>query len=301
MNQKSNNIIIIGTGPAGVSAAIYLLRAGYNPLILEKSFPGGKLNTIEKIENYPGYVENTGPDLAINLYKQLQNLNANLITEAVLKIEKKEDLYLVKTNSNEYLAKYLVLASGKTSRKFECSNSKDYERNIHYCATCDGSLYKDKDVVIIGGGNSALSSAIYLSGIANNITIINRSDKLRADVEEQEEIKNISNIKVIYNSIVDKIEGNGKIEKVILNSAEEINTSAIFACIGQDIDDGYYQNLNLESTKLGLVVDKNMKTSLDNIYACGDIINKDLYQIVTAVSEGAIAGTNIIKNIRKNK
>lgn len=301
MNQKSNNIIIIGTGPAGVSAAIYLLRAGYNPLILEKSFPGGKLNTIEKIENYPGYVENTGPDLAINLYKQLQNLNANLITEAVLKIEKKDDLYLVKTNSNEYLAKYLVLASGKTSRKFECFNSKDFERNIHYCATCDGALYKDKDVVIIGGGNSALSSAIYLSGIANNITIINRSDKLRADVEEQEEIKNISNIKVIYNSIVDKIEGNGKIEKVILNSGKEINTSAIFACIGQDIDDGYYQNLNLESTKLGLVVNKNMKTSNDYIYACGDIIDKSLYQIVTAVSEGAIAATDIIKNIRKNK
>lgn len=301
MNQKVNEIIIIGAGPAGVSAAIYLLRAGYNPLILEKSFPGGKLNTIEKIENYPGYIENTGPDLAINLYKQLQNLNANLLTEDILKIEKQDELYLVRTGNNEYLTKYLILASGKTSRKFECSNSKDYERNIHYCTTCDGSLYKDKDVVIVGGGNSALSSAIYLSNIVNNITIINRSDKLRADKEEQEEIKNINNIKVIYNSLVDKIEGNEKIEKVILKSGEEIDTSAIFACIGQDIDDGYYQNLNLESTKLGLVVDKNMKTSLNNIYACGDIIDKSLYQIVTAVSEGAIAATNVIKNIRRNK
>ena len=301
MNQKVNDIIIIGTGPAGVSAAIYLLRAGYNPLILEKSFPGGKLNTIEKIENYPGYVENTGPDLAINLYKQLQNLNANLVTETVLKIEKIDELYLVRTNNNEYLAKYLVLASGKTSRKFECSNSKDYERNIHYCATCDGSLYMDKDVVIVGGGNSALSSAIYLSNIARNVTIINRSNALRADKEEQEEIKNISNIKVIYNSIVDKIEGDSNIEKVILNSGEEINTSAIFACIGQDIDDGYYQNLNLESTKLGLIVDDKMKTSNDNIYACGDIIDKSLYQIVTAVSEGAIAATSIMKDLRKKK
>lgn len=299
--MKSNvnyDVVIIGAGPAGMSAAIYLKRSGINPVILEKSAPGGTLNKTHKIENYPGYVDKDGTTLAFRMYSQIEELGIDLVVETVQNIEKEINGYKVITNNDEYHAKYLLIATGKIPRKLDIEDSKNFEgKGISYCAICDGALYKGKDVAVIGGGNSAMEAASYMSDIANKVYIINRSNTLRAD-EKEKNITKTKNVEVIYNAKVTNIVGNESIEKIKLDNNKELNVSAIFVCIGQDSNVSYYQNLNLKTDNQGIIVDNNMKTSDDNVYACGDAISKSLYQVVTATSEGAIAATSIIKNIR---
>lgn len=299
--MKSNvnyDVVIIGAGPAGMSAAIYLKRSGINPVILEKSAPGGTLNKTHKIENYPGYVDKDGTTLAFRMYSQIEELGIDLKVETVQNIEKEINGYKVITNNDEYHAKYLLIATGKIPRKLDIEDSENFEgKGISYCAICDGALYKGKDVAVIGGGNSAMEAASYMSDIANKVYIINRSNTLRADEKEKNIIKT-KNVEVIYNAKVTNIVGNESIEKIKLDNNKELNVSAIFVCIGQDSNVSYYQNLNLKTDNQGIIVDNNMKTSDDNVYACGDAISKSLYQVVTATSEGAIAATSIIKNIR---
>lgn len=187
--MKSNvnyDVVIIGAGPAGMSAAIYLKRSGINPVILEKSAPGGTLNKTHKIENYPGYVDKDGTTLAFRMYSQIEELGIDLKVETVQNIEKEINGYKVITNNDEYHAKYLLIATGKIPRKLDIEDSENFEdKGISYCAICDGALYKGKDVAVIGGGNSAMEAASYMSDIANKVYIINRSNTLRADEKEK--------------------------------------------------------------------------------------------------------------------
>ena len=301
--MKSNanyDVIIIGAGPGGISAAIYFKRAGINPLIIEADAPGGTLNKTHKIENYPGYVDKDGTTLAFRMYSQIEELGVELKSEKVINIEKMTSRYEVKTNSNSYFSNYVLIATGKIPRKLKAINAEKFEgKGISYCTICDGALYKNKDIAIIGGGNSAMEAVSYMKDIANNIYVINRSLNLRADEEEKKVINN-SNVKVIYGANVVEIIGKDEVEKIKLDNGDSLDVNAVFICIGQDSNLAYYQNLNLKSYALGIIVDKDMKTSDDNVYACGDAISKDLYQVVTATSEGAIAATNIIKKIRKS-
>lgn len=301
--MKSNvnyDVIIIGAGPAGMSAAIYLKRAGVTPLILEAKAPGGTLNIIHNIENYPGYTEKDGTTLAFRMYSQVEELSIPFKTEKVLKIDNEDDYYVVTTEKGEYKSNYLLLATGKVPRKLNSKNAEIYEgKGISYCAVCDGALYKNKDVAIIGGGNSAMEAVSYMNNIANKIYVINRSEILRADEKEKEVLKD-KNIEVLLNKKVIEIQGdNTKITSIVLDDNRKINVSAIFVCIGQESSSAYYQNLELDSDNKGIIVDDNMKTSSKNVYAVGDCISKNLYQVVTATSEGAIAATNIVKSIRK--
>lgn len=296
------DVVIIGAGPAGMSAAIYLKRAGINPLILEKESPGGTLNKTHKIENYPGYVDKEGTTLAFRMYSQVQDLGIDLKIEEVQNIEKENDIYNVITNNGSYTSNYILIATGKIPRKLEAFLADKYDgKGISYCAVCDGALYKNKDVAVIGGGNSAMESALYLSGIASKVYIINRSSMLRADKKEQDDVINKDNVEVIYDSkVVEIIEKENELVGIKLDSDRILNVSGVFVSIGQETSLAYYQNLGLETDKLGILVDNNMKTSDDKVYACGDAISKSLYQVVTATSEGAIAATNIIKNIKSN-
>lgn len=302
--MKSNvnyDVVIIGAGPAGMTAAIYLKRAGINPLILEKDAPGGTLNKTHKIENYPGYVDKDGTTLAFRMYSQIEELGIDLKVEAVKNIEKENDTYKIITDNNEYQTKYVLIATGKIPRKLDAKDAEKFVgKGISYCATCDGALYKNKAVAVIGGGNSAMEAASYMSNIANHVYIINRSKILRADEKEKSILEN-KNVEVIYEAKVTEIIGNERVEKIKLDNDQELDVSAVFVCIGQDSNTGYYQNLKLKTDNQGIIVDSNMKTSDDNIYACGDAISKSLYQVVTATSEGAIAASNIIKNMRNSR
>lgn len=295
------DVIVIGAGPAGMTAAIYLKRAGLKTLIIEKESPGGTLNKIHKLDNYPGFIDEQGSLLAFRIYSQIEQLNIDLKVEDVQKIEKEENLFNVYTNDNTYKSNYIIIATGKIPRKLEVKNSLEYEsKGVSYCAICDGALYKDKDIAIIGGGNSAMQTASYMSDIANKIYIINRSNKLRADVKEQENIIDKNNIEIIYNSNVVEILGDeNQIENIKLDNDKVLNVNGVFVCIGQIQNNGYYQKLNLKADDLGIIVDNNMKTSEDKVYACGDVLNKELYQVITASSEGAIAASSIIKDVKK--
>lgn len=301
--MKSNtkyDVIIIGAGPAGISASIYLKRANVNCLLLESDAPGGLLNKIHKIENYPGFTDDTGSILAFRMYSQVESLGIDLKIEKVINIKSTNGSYEVFTKNNTFVSKYIIIATGKTPKKLEIKNSEKYEgKGISYCAVCDGALYRNKDIAIVGGGNTAIDTANYMSNIANKIYIINRSSNLRADQKGQEEIKKLENVNVLYNTKLKDIIGDDTgVQGVVLEDGTEINLSGIFVCIGQTNNSAFYQNLNLKTDNRGIVVDKDLKTTANNVYACGDSISKDLYQVVTATSEGAMVASNIIKLVR---
>ena len=301
--MKSNtkyDVIIIGAGPAGISASIYLKRANVNCLLLESDAPGGLLNKIHKIENYPGFTDDTGSILAFRMYSQVESLGIDLKIEKVINIKSTNGSYEVFTKNNVFVSKYIIIATGRTPKKLEVKNSEKYEgKGISYCAVCDGALYRNKDIAIVGGGNTAIDTANYMSNIANKIYIINRSSNLRADQKGQEEIKKLENVNVLYNTKLKDIIGDDTgVQGVVLEDGTEINLSGIFVCIGQTNNSAFYQNLNLKTDNRGIVVDKDLKTTANNVYACGDSISKDLYQVVTATSEGAIVASNIIKLVR---
>lgn len=299
--QKKYDVVIIGAGPAGMSAAIYLKRAGVTPLILEGEVPGGTLNKTHRIDNYPGYTDKEGTTLAFRMYSQIEELNIELKVEKVIDIKRENDLFSIITNSDVYHARYIIIATGKIPRKLNVPDADKYEnKGISYCAICDGALYKNKDVAIIGGGNSAMEAASYMSNIANKVYVINRSSSLRADKSEQDDILSRNNVEIIYDSNVNEIiDENNFIKAIKLEDGKKIDVNAIFVCIGQESNMAYYQKLNLKTDESGIKVDSDMKTSDDNVYACGDAISKNLYQVVTATSEGAIAATSIIKWLKK--
>ena len=292
MNQIFD-CIIIGAGISGCTAAIYLKRAGLNILMLEKKAIGGQIINTSEIENYPTITSTDGFTFSENLKKQIENLNIEIKYEEVLDI-KNNTIKEVITKNNIYLTKNIIIATGRIPRKLELDNENTLlGKGISYCATCDGFFYKNKDVAILGGGNSALEAAIYLSKICNSITIINRSEKLRADCELINEVKKLKNIQIIYNEQIKELkENNEYLDGIVLNN-RTLKVDGLFVYIGLIPTLPFIKNVNLNLDNGYIVVDDKMKTNIDGIYACGDIIKKNLYQIITAASEGAIAASNI--------
>lgn len=291
--SQTFDCIIIGAGISGCTAAIYLKRAGLNILMLEKKAIGGQIINTSEIENYPTITSTDGFTFSENLKKQIKNLNIEIKYEEVLDI-KNNDVKEVVTKNNTYLTKNIIIATGRIPKKLELDNENTLlGKGISYCATCDGFFYKNKDVAILGGGNSALEAAIYLSKICNNVTIINRSEKLRADYELINEVKDLKNIQIIYNEQIKELkENNGYLDSLILNN-QKLKVDGLFVYIGLIPTLPFIKSIDLNLDNGYIVVDSKMKTNIDGIYACGDIIKKDLYQIITAASEGAIAASNI--------
>lgn len=281
--------IIIGAGPSGLSAAIYLKNANKNILVIEKSTPGGKILKAKKINNYLG-IENLSPDeIAYNMYKQVIDLDVKISSEKVLKIEKLEDKIKVITNKNEYFTKTILLSCGRIEKGLDI-NINDDILGISYCATCDGSLYKNKVVTVIGNNLESKQDTIYLSSIAKSINYINYS---KDDITfPQDNIKIFNNKKIININTVDN-----KITNIVLDDNNVLETDGLFILNGYTPNSEFINNLDLKLDNGYIVVDKNMKTNIDGIYASGDIIKKDLYQIVTAASEGAVAAISIIKDL----
>lgn len=292
MNQIFD-CIIIGAGISGCTAAIYLKRAGLKILLLEKKAIGGQIINTSEIENYPTIINTDGFKFSEDLKKQILNLNIDIKYEEVIDIIN-NDIKKIITKNNTYLTKNIIISTGRIPRKLGIKNEeKLLGKGISYCATCDGFFYKNKNVSIVGGGNSAIEAAIYLSKICNSVTIINRSDKLKADNELIKEAKKINKIKILYNEQIKELkENDGYLEEIILNN-NVIKTDGLFVYIGLIPTLHFIKNLDLNLDNGYIVVDNKMKTNIEGIYACGDIIKKDLYQIITAASEGAIAASNI--------
>ena len=301
MNQPFD-CVVIGAGIAGCTAAIYLKRWNLNVLVLEKNMPGGTINKTSIIENYPGIKNIDGTTLALNLYDQIQSLNINYKYGNVIKIEKQNDEFQIETDLEKLKTKSIIIATGRKPKTLNLENEeKLIGHGISYCATCDGPLYKDKEVCIVGGGNSALEESIYLSNICKKVTIINRSSILKADNYLVEKVKEISNIDIMYNAKVQNlIEEKNKLKSITINKEQEsqnIDCDGLFIFIGFEPDIPNIEGINLDNGYI--VVDTKMQTNIRNICACGDIIKKDLYQIITAAGEGAQAANTIKNNFNK--
>lgn len=298
------DVIIIGCGCAGISAAIYAKRSNMNVLIIESNAPGGQINKSSIIENYPGFESIDGPSLAYNMFNQLQKMEIPYKYGKVIDIELENNKKIVITDKERIETKTVIIASGRNPRKLNIENEdKLSSRGISWCAICDGNLYKDKNVVVIGGGNSAAEESLYLSKIAKSVTIINRRNELRADESFRNELKKKNNIKILYNYKPLKfIEAENKfsgveIQNTIDDKKETIKCDGVFIFIGYEPETTFCKKLNITDENNYIIVNDKMETKIDGIYACGDVIKKDLYQIVTSISEGAIAATSAKKHV----
>lgn len=293
--------IIIGAGVAGMTSAIYLKRANVNILLLEKSAPGGQINMTAKIENYPGFTSIDGPSLAMNIFEQVSNLKVPYKYGNVFSIEKKDDLFLIKTDIEQYTTKTIIIATGRHPKELGLENEKNLTgRGISWCAICDGIFFKDKIVAVVGGGNSALEESLYLSDICTKVYIILRNNVFRGDKLLQDKIKQKGNIIVKYNTTIKKlVEDENKLSSLVLNNEEVLKVDGLFIYIGNIPDTSFLNKITINLLDNYIIVNENMQTNIDGIFACGDVINKDVYQISTAVGEGAKAAISVSKYLKK--
>lgn len=292
--MEEHKVVILGSGIAGMTAGIYLKRGGLDVLVVEDNIPGGVLNEIPSIENYPGYEEISGPDLAMNIYNQLTKLGVKILNKKITSIDLNNKII-----NNNIKYEYLVIATGRKSRMLSLEHEKELlGKGISTCALCDGFFYKDKKVAVVGGGSSSLTEALYLSKICKEVIIIHRRDKLTSDKYLIDKVNSTKNIKVLYNSNITKYnQNNNKLTSVIINNKDNLEVEGVFLAIGSTPNSEIF-NVNKDNNYI--IVDSNYMTNIDKVYAIGDVIKKDYYQLSTAASDAVIAASNIIKRENKN-
>ena len=291
------DLIIVGMGPGGIGAAIYAKRAGLNILCLDKNMPGGYLNFIDRIDNYPGYYDITGPELSFKFNEHLKNLDINVIKRNVVDIVDGEVKKVV-TDKEEYLCKFVILATGRISRKLGIPHEDELlGRGLSHCALCDGNLYKDKDVAVIGGGRSALQEAMYLSKIVNKVYIVHRRDQFSiSDSIVDDVMNNTKIVPCMSRTIKEFVLDNERLVGIKLDDDSILNVACVFSYIGYVPDTRL--SLDIMDDSGYIEVNENYESKKDGIYAVGDIIKKEVYQIVNAASEGALAATYISKRCK---
>lgn len=302
--QESFDVVIIGAGPAGIAAAIYVSRGNLNCAIIEKEMPGGQVNKTSIVENYPGYTKISGPELVEKFYSQLNSLDVKQIFSEVTNIKaNKNDKVITLKNGKKIKTKAIILALGRKPKQLTSENFDRLEgKGISYCSLCDGNLYKGQDVSIVGSGNSALEESLYLSKICKNVTIICRSEKLKGDSVLIERIENTKNISTIYNATIEEFNGeDGILHSLTLNEngkKTQLETKACFIFIGYEPATEFLKDLNILDKNGYVIVDNEYRTKIKGIYAAGDIVKKEAFQIVTSVSDGALAAVSAIKDIK---
>ena len=293
------DIIIIGAGPSGMSAALYALRANKKVLLLEKECFGGQIINASNIENYPALPNVSGYDFATNLYNQIKSLGVILKYEEVLEVTDKKEVI---TTKDTYKGKNIIIATGLKKRKLNLENEdKLLGSGISYCATCDGNFYKNKNVAVVGGGNTALEDALYLSNIASKVYLIHRRDNFRGEKKLISEVKEKNNIELILNSNITKIIGEDNLNSIEItdnrNNISKLEIDGLFIAIGNIPDNNRFKNIIDLDENGYIIANANLKTKTDNIYVAGDTRVKSLRQLVTATSDGAIAVTEITKEM----
>ena len=281
--------VVVGAGIAGMTAAIYLKRSNLNVLILDNDAPGGLLNKISVVENYPGFTSISGPDLAYKIYEQVNNLGIEIRYGRVLSIKNHQvitDLETITTNK-------IILAIGRKARKLDNTNNL---KNVSYCALCDANLYKDKIVAIVGYSNSALEEALYLSDICRKVIIIGRGTNFKGEDSLISKVKNKDNIDINLDCNIKSLESDNNILNKIITDKGEFIVDGMFVAIGYEPNTDFLDNITKDNGYI--IVDDKMKTNIDYIFACGDIIKKDVYQLTTAVGEATIAAINVKKEIK---
>lgn len=293
------DIIILGAGVAGLTSAIYALRQGKKVLVLEKNSFGGQIINAQDIENYPGSNHISGYELSLNIYNQAKELGMEYRQEEVLEIDPSNKS--IRTNKESYTYKALIIAMGLEKRKLGLENEQDLiGSGVSYCATCDGAFFKHKNVAVVGGGNTALEDALFLSEYVNKVYLIHRRDTFRGDENTLSKIKTKENIELVLNSIPTKLIGK-PLEQIEVedknNNKKLLDVSGVFIAVGQSPSTEILRNI-LELDEYGYIItDKKNKTSQKYIYAAGDIVKKEVRQLTTAVADGTIAAINACRDI----
>ncbi|MDD2202835.1 MAG: FAD-dependent oxidoreductase [Bacilli bacterium] len=303
-NQLIFDVIVVGSGPAGITAAIYLKMANLNVLMIDSNAPGGQVNKISVIENYPGFSHISGADLAYNMFAQTQDLDIPYKYGKVVDIINDGNQKIIKTEKESLQCKVVIIATGRKPKELGLPNEKNLiGKGISWCAICDGALFKNKDVIVVGGGNSALEESLYLSNIANKVSIIHRSKELSCDEIFKDRVLKSPKINIYHNAEVIKLNVfENKLESVEieqLGEKQKVSASGVFIYIGFEPSIFYAEGLDLDVHDGYINVDKDMRTNVAGVYACGDVIKKDLYQITTAISDGSVAATSAIKYLKE--
>lgn len=295
--MKIYDLIIIGMGPAGMSAAVYAKRNGLEVMLLEKKIPGGLVNNSSEVDNYLGFPDISGPELVEKFLYHIKSLDIPYKIKEVINIKIKKNIKKVMTKNEEFLTKNIIVATGRSPRTLGLPNELELiGKGISHCALCDGVFFKNKAIAVVGAGNSALEETLHLSTLCNKIYLINRNDDLRGDEILQEEIKEKKNIEIIYNSKVTKInEENGFLRSIEISGKKELDVSGMFIYVGYEPKIDFIKD-KVETNAAGYIkVNSKFETNIDGIYAVGDIIAKRHYQIIVAASDGAKAAINISK------
>lgn len=307
------DLIIIGTGPAGITASIYASRYKINHLVIG-AVPGGLITEAHSICNFPTEIDISGFDLMEKMQNHAKHLGAEIMSmEKILKVEKKDSIFKIITESQKtFESKIILLATGTKHRKLDIPEEQKYlGKGLAYCATCDAMFFKDKVVAVIGGGNSALTASLYLSKIATKVYLIVRSDKFKGEVVWIDQVKNSEKIEILFNTKIKKLNGENKLESIDLEKEDlngntdkfNLKLDGLFSEIGTDPDVLLSDQLGLEVDKGYIVVDKEQKTSVEGVWAAGDITTNSSFfrQVITACSEGAVASYGIFSYLQKIK
>lgn len=291
------DVIIIGSGPAGMTASVYASRANLSTLLLDRGAPGGQLQNTEEIENFPGFSHITGPDLAEHMFNHAQKFGATYAYGDVQNMKKKENLFHIQTTSGEFLGKSVIIATGTKYKKLGVPGEEEFSgRGVSWCAICDGAFFRNKELVVVGGGDSAVEEANYLTKFASKVTIIHRRDKFRAQPILINRLLQNEKVHILYNTTVEEIKGSDKVSGVMIqNSAitngdtSFFNCDGVFEYVGMDPISNFANDLHITDVEGWIITDSKMKTSIPGLFAAGDIRQEATRQVVSATSDGCIA------------
>ncbi len=298
------DVIIIGAGPGGMTAALYASRADLSVLVIERGAPGGQLMNTSEVENYPGFASITGPDLAMQMYENSGNFGATHTYGNVTDVQVEGDIRKVYCDDEVYEAKTVIIASGSDHRKVGIPGEEEFSgRGVSYCAVCDGAFFKDRHLYVIGGGDSAVEEGIYLTQFASKVTIVHRRDQLRAQKIIQDRAFKNEKIDFIWDTVPVEFKGDDrKMTGIVLknNKTDEIQTveaDGVFVYVGLDPLSEPFKGLGITNDEGWITTNAHMETSVPGVYAIGDVRDTVLRQIATAVGDGSIAGQEVYKYI----
>jgi thioredoxin reductase (NADPH) len=305
---KVYEVIIIGGGPAGLTAGLYTSRSRFNTLLIEIGLLGGQMTTTEVIENYPGFPQGiNGDELSRLMEEQAKRFGLEVVSQEVVEVKLEGERKLVKTDESTYLCEALIICTGTEYRKLGIPGEKEFTgKGVSYCATCDGAFFKDSQIVVVGGGDSALTEALFLTKFAKELTIIHRRDALRGTKIYQERVLSNPKIKMLWNSVVQKIKGDSIVRSIVIKNVktgeiDEFNTEGVFLFVGVSPRTQFLKNLITSDEAGYIVTDENCETSIKGIFAAGDCRKRLLRQIATAVGDGATAAFATEKYLEERK
>ena len=296
------DVIIIGAGPAGLCAGIYATRGGLKTAVIECKSVGGQAQTAADIQNYPGIISTSGFDLCYTMMNQCSSFGAEFIFDEITAVSLDENVKKITLASGQIVeSKTVIIASGASARKLDVENEENFiGKGVSYCATCDGAFFKGKTVAVIGGGNTAAEDALYLEKLASKVYLVHRRDALRADKILCDRLEK-SNVSIVWDSVVQSLSGEDKVAQITLKNVKtdaltSLSVDGVFVAIGQIPNSQLFENVGKTASGY-IITNEVMRTSMDGVYAVGDVRNKTLRQVVTACADGAIAADDIIKTL----